>query len=178
MSKSLSPEPLTQREIANELRLSVRQVKNLTDEGILVRDARLHYDRAENYHRFLHYREEVARKKGSATKEEILTLQAKKLEVEIETSELALARERGQLVTLDYMEGQVTGLLEALRARCLNLPGKCALQLADAETPAAAQAVLEAEIAELLQALSEAGDDPELDAGDDEEPPAASEAAD
>lgn len=160
---------VTQREIAQELRLSIRQVRNLTDEGVLVRDKDLKYDVAETFARFLTYREEKARNKGSATKEEILTLQARKLTQELQTGELALAQQLERLVTLDYMQSQVSVLLEALRARCLNVPGKWAVDVAQASTPAEGQEMLERMITDLLSELAEAGDDPELDA-DDEEP--------
>lgn len=157
-----------QRALAEKFRITTRQVRNLTDEGVLVRNSKLEYDEDDNWHRYLAYREEAARKRGGASKEEILSLQARRLEIEIEAAELALAQQRGQLVTLDYMESQVTSLLESLRARCLNMPGKIARDLADARTPAAVQDILEIAVAELLLSLSEAGDDPELDDDSDD----------
>lgn len=160
---------VTQREIAQELRLSIRQVRNLTDEGVLVRDKDLKYDVADNFAKFLAYREAQARNKGSATKEELLLLQRRKLEQELTTGELALAQQLERLVTLEYMQKQVSALLEALRARCLNVPGKWAVDVAQASTPGEAQDLLERMITDLLSELAEAGDDPELDA-DDEEP--------
>lgn len=162
---------ISQKQLATALGLSSRQVRNLTDDGTFTRvrqQGQLVYPLGDCVQAYVRYKIE-REAKGSASKETILDLQAKKLEIEVEVAELALAQQRGQLVTLDYMEEQIKGLLESLRARCLNMPGKFARDLADTADPAAALIVLERLSTELLQALSEAGEDPELDEDPDAE---------
>lgn len=162
---------VSQKQLAEALALTARQVRNLTDDGTFTRRSeggQLVYDLGDAVQAYVRYKIE-REAKGSASKETILDLQAKKLEIEVAVADLALAQQRGQLVTLDYMESQIKGLLESLRARCLNMPGKFARELAEAPDPAAALLILERLSTELLQALSEAGEDPELDDEADED---------
>lgn len=166
---------VTQKKLAEMLNLTARQVRNLTDDGTFARrqDMETHqlvYDAAACAEAYYRRKFERMPDPAAATKESITLLTTRKLEIEVSVAELALAQQQGQLVTLDYMEEQIRGLLEQLRARCLNMPGKYARDLADAIEPAAVLELLERLSGELLQALSEAGEDPDLD-GDEESTP-------
>lgn len=172
-----APEQVNQNELARRLGLTTRQVRNLVDAGMprVSERGKVAYPWLPCLHWYIEYRVRAETKKSSATKENILELQARQLEVNLKISELALGKEQSELVTLDYMEAQLRDLLDALRARCLNLPGKYAVPLVGLRTPADAQAMLETIAAELLQALSESGDE-DL-AADDEDPDAEAGAA-
>lgn len=161
---------VTQKQLGDALSVTSRQVRNLTDSGVFLRrhDGKsLVYDLGDCVQAYLRYKIEANAGIVGSAKDNILALQAKKLELEVAVAELALAQQRGQLLTLDYIESQVRGLLENLRARCLNLPGKYARELAEASDPAIALDILERAVAELLQDISEAGEDPDLDPDDD-----------
>lgn len=179
MASRRAAEGTTQKVIGAALGLTTRQVRNLTDEGVLprtVEGGKPVYDLGECVQAYIKYKAQLEQAKGSDSKDLIRKLNERKLIVEVERAELELAKEREQLVTLDFMERQITGLLQSLRAKCLNFPGKYARELADATDPADVVEVLESGIAELLTALSETGEDPELD--DAEEEPAGDNAAD
>lgn len=176
-----APAKSSQQILAEMLSLTTRQVRNLTDEGVFQRtieSGKPEYDVPKCVQAY--YKHKAEREKGSPVKETILDLNVRKLEIDVRVGELALEQQLGQLVTLDYMEEQIKGLLERLRARCLNMPGKFARDMADAEDPAAALIVLERLSTELLQSMSEAGEDPELDdeAEETEEPAEGTDAGD
>ena len=163
---------VTQKQLAELLALTTRQVRNLTDDGTFKRrqdpeSRALLYDATECAAVYYRRMFDKSIDPVAASKEGIFQLQTRKLEIEVGVAELALAQQRGELVTLDYMEGQIRGLLEQLRARCLNMPGKYARDLADANDPAAVVDILDRLSSELLQSLSEAGEDPDLDIEDE-----------
>lgn len=160
-----------QKQLGEALSLSPRQVRNLTDSGVFIRrhDGKsLVYDLGTCVQAYLKYKIDATSGVGGSARDNILALQAKKLELEVAVAELALDQQRGRLVTLEYMDSQVRGLLENLRARCLNQPGKYARELAETSDPAAVLDILERGMAELLQDISEAGEDPDLDPDDGE----------
>jgi hypothetical protein len=68
------------------------------------------------------------------------------------------------------MERQLTGVLSRVRAQLLNMPGKYAPTMVGVRTIAEAQTRIESMVAEAMAAMMEIGEDPELDAGDDETP--------
>jgi len=88
---------------------------------------------------------------------------ARKLAAEARRAELELAKAEGELVTLDYLERQLEGLLQRLRAQLLAFPGKFAPRMAGLRSVPEAQSQLEAAIAELMGILSETGEDRTLD---------------
>lgn len=162
----------TQKQIADALGLTTRQVHNLTDTGVLPRtvvNGKPVYDLGACVQAYIAHKAKEQDKAGSA-REATALLNARKLQIEVERAELDLAKERGQSVTIDYMERQISGLLEALRAKALNFPGKYAPELVGLNEIAEVVTVLEDGIAELLTALSATGEDPSLDEDDDDDP--------
>jgi hypothetical protein len=173
-STATKPTGATQKEVADALGLTTRQVRNLTDDGTLprsVKHGKPVYDLGACVQAYIKYKAELDQAKSGGAKEAMATLNARKLAIDVERAELELGKEREQLVTIDFMERQVSGLLQSLRSKCLNFPGKYARELAEATDPADVIGILEDGIAELLTALSETGEDPALDEAE-EEPPA------
>lgn len=165
------PAGATQKELADALGLTTRQVRNLTDEGVLprtVRNGKPEYDLGACIQAYITHKAKLEQAKGGGAKEAAAALGARKLQIEVERAELELGKEREQLVTIDFMERQISGLLQQLRSKCLNFPGKYARELAEATTPADVVEILEKAIAELLTALSETGEDPALDEAEED----------
>jgi hypothetical protein len=163
--------PDTQRMVADALGLTTRQVRNLTDEGHLPRTlekGKPEYNVAACVQAYLKYKMDREAAKGGPGRDAIAQLNQRKLTLEVERAEFEFAQEREQLVTIDFMERQLTGVLQSLRSKILNFPGKFARELADATDPADVVEILEAATAELLESLSEAGEDPALDEAEEE----------
>ncbi len=109
------------------------------------------------------YVEWKANKLAPTVSDEKKSLTALKLEVEIRIAQLELAKAEGKAVDLDYLEQQIEAIAQRVRARLLAVPGKYAPAMVGLRNIAEAQARLEAIIAEIMAALSETGEDPELD---------------
>lgn len=158
---------LTQAEVAERLGITARQIHNLTKSidgkpGIpsTVKDGRRAYKWPEASHWYIAYKLEVAKPKGDDAKEDA---QTRKLLAEAALKELDLAKQQGQLLDADYVEQQVTGILERLRSRILASRGRYAPQLVGLKTVGEVQIKLEKLTDELLDALAAVGDDPSLD---------------
>lgn len=151
----------TKAQIAELLGLTTRQISNLTDEG-MPRDVdgnRVFFDPPSAVQWYVRRIKEDA-KSGDEEKKNLVT---RKLELEVLIAEHELAEVQGSTVTLDYMEEQFGAILQRLRAKILNLPGKYAPSLVGLRSVAEAQTRLEGVSNEMISALSDTGEDPELD---------------
>lgn len=165
---------LTQRETADRLGLSSRQVHNLTAAGMprRVRGGKPFHPWPESARWYIEHRIQGGRTDAGAGVDaaaERRALELRKLAAEVRRSEILLSHDEGRLVTLDYMEQQLQASLERVRARLQNVAGKWAPALVGLRSISEAQARLEPAVAEVMQALTETGDDPELDAESDAE---------
>jgi phage terminase Nu1 subunit (DNA packaging protein) len=162
---------LTQREAAQELNLSTRQVNRLVDEGLPTQNDRgvVRYAFPACTHWYIQRLRDLAKARhhGDESRQE---LERRKLEAQARLAEMDVAERERRLLPIDYIEHQLTLCLERLRAKMLNFPGQWAPHLVGCKTAAESQAKLQMAIAEAMQALSETGEDPELDADDDQDP--------
>jgi hypothetical protein len=83
-----------------------------------------------------------------------------------EMRELELERMRGNLISLDYLDQQLSGCLMGVRGVLLSMPGKWAPALVGVATVARAQLVLQEAIDEAMPTLQAIGTDPSLDEDD------------
>lgn len=176
---------LTQAELANRLGITSRQVHNLA-KGVpgqpaiptRMRKNTREYRWPESNQWYIDYKLAVAKPKTEEDERE--AAQIRKLLAEAALKELELAREEGSLLDADYVEQQLTGILERLRSRILAARGRFAPRFVGIRTVGEAQIMLEKMSDELLDALREIGDDPTLDPdgdGEEEAEDAAGEAA-
>lgn len=159
---------ISKKELAARIDLTTRQVTNLVDEGMprIVEGNRVYFPWPQALHWYLEWKT----RRASATEkdDEQKNLRLRQLEAEVRMAELELARAEGRSYDLDYLEAQLTGALQRLRAKMLNIPGKYAPALVGCRTIAEAQLRLEEIVAEAMASLSETGEDPELDQDEDD----------
>jgi hypothetical protein len=140
---------ITSAEACDRLGLSDTWLRKLAEEGVITKQG---YRTTTRYPwpkirvQYLAYRESLLLEGLAGGKE-------RKDLAEAEMAELKLARERGQLVTLAYMEAEVSRILVALRARLQAMPSSWAARLGAAESTVDRQLMLEEAIAELMPLL-------------------------
>lgn len=160
-------ELLIQRQLAEMLDLDPRQIRNLEKVGLPTSKVKgeKRYPWPKCLHWYLAHKVDAIAKRSDG--KELDAQRLRKLTAEADLAELKAEQERGRLVAIDYMEQQTTTLLQRLRAKLLNAPSKHAPAMVGLRTMHEAQSRLELAFAEVMTALAETGEDPELDAGDD-----------
>lgn len=172
-------ELLSQKKLAEWLNVVPRTIYDLQKKGApstLDRGKRV-YPWPAFLHWYIEYRINQALEKGgvgAADAEAALEAKlrasvayADKLEAEAAQAQLALAEKRGQLVTLDYMVGELEKVLTVLRASLLTFSGRVAADLVGCQDTRSVRTVLDPAVDELMRQLSLAGDDDEDEEGDD-----------
>lgn len=141
---------LTQKEMAEVLGLSTRQVANLEVLGMPTKSkaGKKLYPSTPGMRWYIHYKVQAAQ---PADFEEA---RARKMSAEAELAELDLAQKRGQLIPLEQHGQRLARILERVRARLVAIPGTVAPRLLSLETAVEAQAVVAGAVAEALEELS------------------------
>lgn len=157
----------TQTEWAESHGITPRQVHNLIDRGLPTRivKGKKVVPVVEANRWFVRFKQDEALDRQPTPPDGADAL-VRKLAADAELAELKVAKAKGELATLDYMEQQLGAILQRLRAQLLAAPGKHAPQGVGLRSIAESQQHLERMVAELMAALSETGEDPELDAAD------------
>lgn len=154
---------MTLGECAERLSLRQRQVENLITLGLPrdKRGGRWAYPFPDVLEWYIAHKVQSAdvKRVSDSTRE----AQERLADVKAALAEVELAKATGDVVTMDYLEEQLSRIVFRLAARCRNLPGKWAPGLVGLRNVPEAQVKLEQISAELLLSLSETGDDPELD---------------
>lgn len=161
---------ITQQELAPILGVTTREIRNLYDRGLpftIGEKNRREHDVGECVAWYLKFK--IDDKKTDPGKAATADLQLRRLQIEVQQAELALATDRKNLVSVDYLENQVARINEAVRSRILNLPGRAGPVLVGCKTIAEVQIRMQSLIDELLQSLTAIGDDEELDVDDEDE---------
>ena len=158
-------EKLQQKAIAEILGVVPRQVHNLVNEGMPshLEKGKRHFLAAECVPWYIDYKIRSAAPKSKKNTDRLEELELRKEEVAVRSAELKLAKEEGRLISVDYLEQQVSTILEGLRGKLLSFAGKNSPELVGMKTPTEARAKLDAAIAEVMQALVDVGTDPALD---------------
>lgn len=162
-------ELLTQQAIAELLDLDTRQIRNLQKQGLPMRRVKgaPRYPWPAGLQWYLAHKVELATKRAGPKALEEATL--RKLEAQARLHEIDVEKAEGTLVTLDYAQAQLEAVLQRVRAKLLNFASRNAPQFVGIRGTAEAQAKLHEAIVDVMSALAEIGEDPELDPEDEEE---------
>jgi transcriptional regulator len=144
---------VSQKELADHLGLTTRQVRNLTDEGVLTREVRSgkpSYPVAENLQRYVDWKVRQAR---PTTFDEA---RLRKMLAEAEEAELKLAHARGRMLLVDDAAAELERILSALRAGLVSLPAAWADRLGSCTSTPERQIMLQTAVGELMPLLKAA----------------------
>lgn len=162
-------EEITQRELADRLGLSTRQVRNLRDDhGLpqIVRNGKPFYRWPDALHWYIQFKIQEAERRREPPSYEVA--RTREMLARAEMAELELAQRRGQLVTVEYAASQLERSLSVLRAQLLNLPGILAPRVQGMTDIARIHEIVQEAIDDIMRELQGAGDDESLDDEDDE----------
>lgn len=145
---------VNQRDAAERLGLTTRQVKNLADLGMPTVSAggKLTYPFPECLKWYVEYK--VTSAVNACTPGDFEEAKTRKMAAEAELAEMELAQQRGDLVAVVDVGARVAGVLERVRARLVVIPGKLAPRLVGVETAMEARGVLEVAVGEVLAELA------------------------
>jgi phage terminase Nu1 subunit (DNA packaging protein) len=162
-ARPAAPALVSQKEIARLIKRSTQQVANLVTQGMprLEKDGKWLYPVTECLLWFGRKQgADEARREKPKNRTDVLN---RKLLAEVQLAEMDLAQREGQLVTLEYLETQVAGICQRVRAVLLSVPGKWAPALVGCKTVPDAMTRLRPAVHEVLEALAEVGEDAQLD---------------
>jgi hypothetical protein len=140
---------MTKKELADLLGLKPRQIDNLVIEGMPRTKRGRAYVYGEQAVAWYYQRKEQA----SEQRPDVLSSQARREAAKADLAELDLAEKRGQLVRIADVCKDYGAMLERLRGKLLNAPGKYAPRIVGIRTLAQARAVLEDLVRELMVEL-------------------------
>lgn len=156
------PPGISQKELADHLGLTTRQIKNLTDEGMprTVRNGKAEYPWPGSLHWYIENKITKAVEKAGDVKGGVWM---RKAELEIKLTELEVAKAQAQVITIDYAAAQWEQMLFLLRARAVAAPTRWMDEFVSLPDAKSARKKLDELVAELLTTLADAGDDASLD---------------
>ena len=145
--------------------LTVDRIYQLQRQGIIYKDEKSLYDFFEQNRVYIEYV-----RRGGKSEEERAAIDKKRREKMDADKRYKIAKAQAQEIELDEIRAQVhraedvqkiwTDHIMMLRAMILGLPGKCAVDCASADTPAAARDIVKREVYEVLRQLSQYEYDP------------------
>ena len=148
---------VNQKELASILGITDRRVRELKSEyGLFSSEAgagHKKYVLERCVPEFINYKLEEAGKSSKAMDKE--RVQAEHENVKKQISMLKLRKLRGELHEANDVERYLTDMLLAFREKLLDIPGKTAILLADEDDVNVITSILEKEIYQAMEALSE-----------------------
>lgn len=143
---------ITQRDLAELLGISTRQVRNLEAKGLPhhSEDGKKRYS-AASVQWFVRHREEFAA--SNATPGALDKARTRKAEADAELAELNLAVQRGRLLERPFVEAEFEDVLARLRSRLVNMPARYGGDVVGLKDDEAGERQLEIVRDELLTAL-------------------------
>lgn len=140
--------------------LTVDRVYQLQRQGVIKKADRSMYNFFEQNRRYIEYirrdgRSEDERAATDEKRREKMDADKRYKLAKAEAQEIELAELRSQMHRAEDVQRIWTDHIMLLRAMLLALPGKCALDCAAADTPAAAREIVKREAYEILNQLAE-----------------------
>jgi phage terminase Nu1 subunit (DNA packaging protein) len=144
------PETVSARELAPLLGITANRLTVLAKDGVIPKQGRAAYPLKDAVRAYVEFTRENpgGRKRESSEAKERLTL------AQAERAEVALARDRGELLSADEVRAEWLSVVADLKARLLALPNRVAARTALDVT---ATAALDAELRAALSDLADAG---------------------
>lgn len=141
---------LTQKELAEVLPITTRQIRRLVDDGLPTESlgGRTMYPQRACVRWYIEYREQLA-----AGQEEMRDARYRKLQADARMAELEVAEREGSLVPLTVLESTLTTVLERLHARITAAKGSLPVRVVGLESPRAAKKVTDEALDELIDEL-------------------------
>lgn len=154
------------RRIAHALGLTERRVNQLVTEGVLSAEGKpAKYDFDETIQAYIAFAVENAKGRGAGDAE----AEKKKLQADADYKRakadqeaLKLAELEGRMHSAEDVESAVTALVYSVRSMLLAVPGRVAVDAARCKTAQEISALLQAEMSQVLDSLSEYEYDPEV----------------
>lgn len=158
----------SQKELSMILGLSVRRIRELTQEGLFERSPEgKRYNLAACVRAYVAYKIDQAG--GSHAVVDFERIKAQHEAVKKEISELRLRRIKGELHEASDVEAVISDMLIRFRSKLLALPPKLSPQLMGSTDPNEIAKILDGEIREVLLELSEYSPDDYTGGADYEE---------
>lgn len=160
------PELCSSRVIAQVFGVSSKRVQQMTADGILetVETPKgRRYEFAATVQRYIRHLSDKANRRGTpeGLEEQKLEAEVRLKEAKAEEAELALDELRGSLHRSEDVEAVTTDHVLLLRSMLLAMPGRLAVDCAQARTAAEASERLRREVNDILARLAEYRYDPE-----------------
>lgn len=113
------------QEIGALLGISARKVRDLSDQGIVVKLGRGYYDLEESVRRYCAHLREVAAGRMGRTKEiDLVEENAKLKRAQREETELKIARMRGELIPRDEVQEPMDRFASIVKQHVLSIPSR------------------------------------------------------
>lgn len=154
-----------QKDLAELVGYSARQISNLVDEGVVpsvIEKGKRQYPLPAAVHKIIEYRESMARGKSSDEKLSALDeAKLRKMDADAQVAELDLLERRGELLDRVLVERALSEMLQALKAQLVQFAPRYEADLVGLDSRLKVRAVLkpavQAEILRLQSAAAQVG---------------------
>ena len=146
------------------LNLSDERVRQISDQGLLdytTKGNARRYDLIPTIQTYLEYLKKQSRGSGNMSNEDRKAkADADWKEAKAEIEQMKRDELKGALHSSEDVEKITTDMVMAVRAQVLAIPGMCAVDCAEAQTPAEAAGIIKAAVNEILNELTDYEYDP------------------
>lgn len=157
-SRRKGPRLLTQKELAEFLPITTRQIRRLVDDGMptTTLGGRVMYPAAECIRWYIEHREALAAGQADAR-----DARNRKLQADARLAELAVLEAERRVVPMEVLKSTLGTILERLRARIQAAKGSLPVRVVGLDSPREAKVVTDAALEELLEELRTVADEDE-----------------
>lgn len=149
---------ITTRAMAILLCLTSERIRQLEDEGVftsITKSGKKYFDLTPNIQSYIQHIKAKEKEKGDVAPDELTSAQMQIADLRYKTAragkmEMELAELEGQMHRAEDVEVLVSDMIAKLRAGILALPGRLAVDTAEANTPMEASAIIKRAVDDLL----------------------------
>ncbi len=145
----------SQKEVADLLGISPRQVHNLTDRGMprQVHEGKPRYPWPDALKWYITFK--VAAEAAKTEPIDFEKARARKMTADAELTEMELARARGETVTVDVFRETVSAIATKVRSQLMAAPGRYSSRMVGLKSLPEAQRMLDQMVRDVLNELKE-----------------------